>query len=340
MVNRSGNWSNDNVFVQVVGTNLDTNQQGHVDAGGTFVPAAVGQSGFGLPLSERATVPLPSLSGRIYLSLEQPLPFSVVDTPNGPGMAHPAGWVDSDPSLGILFDFFEFTNNASGMYCNSTAVDMFSLPMAITLRGSRQQTAGTIAAGGRTAIFDDVRNADGHGALVVGDRRIIAPSHGTESGRFDTGYFDDYVGRVWDKYAGTDLNVTAGTASYRLRVEGGAFNAYSGGTKVASFNRPSTQDVLFCNGALSAPNDGVSGPIAAILAAGINRTTLLDQPNQPSTDASTFYQQPRTHHYAKALHAHHTDGKVYGFAFDDVAGFASYIEDGAPTAVELSLDAF
>lgn len=34
------------------------------------------------------------------------------------------------------------------------------------------------------------------------------------------------------------------------------------------------------------------------------------------------------------------DGRAYGFAFDDVAGFASYIEDGAPSGFTLTLDAF
>jgi hypothetical protein len=34
------------------------------------------------------------------------------------------------------------------------------------------------------------------------------------------------------------------------------------------------------------------------------------------------------------------DGKAYGFAFDDVADFASYIQDTAPTGITLTLSAF
>ncbi len=40
------------------------------------------------------------------------------------------------------------------------------------------------------------------------------------------------------------------------------------------------------------------------------------------------------------MHAATQDGKAYGFAFDDVAGFASYIEDGAPKEITLTLTPF
>lgn len=104
--------------------------------------------------------------------------------------------------------------------------------------------------------------------------------------------------------------------------------------------RPSTRDVLFCHGALAAPNDGVTGPVAAVLGAGFNRSTLLTQPAQAATDAAGFYRDPTTNRYARALHKHTDSGRAYGFAFDDVAGFASYIQDTAPVAATLRLTPF
>ncbi|GHC96516.1 hypothetical protein GCM10010313_02900 [Streptomyces violarus] len=47
-----------------------------------------------------------------------------------------------------------------------------------------------------------------------------------------------------------------------------------------------------------------------------------------------------TNHYAKDMHAATQDGKAYGFAFDDVADFASYIQDTAPTGFRLTLTPF
>ncbi|MGW9430431.1 beta-1,3-glucanase family protein, partial [Streptomyces decoyicus] len=98
--------------------------------------------------------------------------------------------------------------------------------------------------------------------------------------------------------------------------------------------------VLFCDGTLAAPNDSTRGPVAAVLGAALNRSTLTSQAHQPTTDPAAFYQQRLTNHYARAMHAATRDGKAYGFAFDDVAGFASYIEDGAPKEITLTLTPF
>ena len=84
----------------------------------------------------------------------------------------------------------------------------------------------------------------------------------------------------------------------------------------------------------------LTGPVAAILAAAFNRSTLLDAAAQPATDPAGFYAGSVTNHYAQAMHANSKDAKAYGFAFDDVAGFASYIQDEAPSAVNVTLTPF
>jgi len=93
--------------------------------------------------------------------------------------------------------------------------------------------------------------------------------------------------------------------------------------------------VLYCNGALGAPNDGRTGPVAAQLGAAFNRSTLLTSADVPVSDPAAYYRAPITNHYSRVLHANTVDGRAYGFPFDDVGDFASYIQDGAPTVLGL-----
>ena len=53
-----------------------------------------------------------------------------------------------------------------------------------------------------------------------------------------------------------------------------------------------------------------------------------------------FYKNALTNHYSAAVHAATEDGRAYGFAFDDVADFASFIQDTAPTGIRLTLTPF
>jgi hypothetical protein len=279
------------------------------------------------------------MSGRIYTALGSKLKFKAVRDGNGnPALAYPAGWVSSDPNDAVLHDCAEFTYNPDGMFCNTTMVDMFSVPLSIHLTGDADQTTGTLRTGGRAQIFDALRGAGPFGPLVVGDRRVIAPGHGLDAGLFPADFFDGYIDRVWSTYASRDLRVTTNAGTFTGRVSGDRLS-FRGPADI-SFARPSTRDVLFCHGALAAPNDGITGPVAAILGAAFNRTTLAAHADQPAGDPAGFYRDDPVHRYAKAMHEATVDGKAYGFAFDDVGGRASYIQDGAPTSVTLTLTRF
>jgi hypothetical protein len=346
VTNDSGAAGNDAVRLYVVGTDLATGAQAHADAGGNLIPVSLSDNGsdgytdYSIPLagSGDTTIALPHMSGRIYFALGDPLRFKAVPDGNGnPALAYPAGWVESDPNYPVLHDFFEFTYDGSGMHCNNTQVDMFGVPSSVHLVGAADQTTGTLEAGGRGRIFAEVAAQAGFGSLVLDDLRVIAPGHGIEVGRFAADYFDGYLDDVWSKYAGETLTVHTGGADRTGRVTGGMFTFDDG---VAPISKPTTSDVFFCAGALAAPNDGLTGPVAAALGAGFNRSTLLASASQPTDDPAGFYATDPTNHYARIMHAHMTDGRAYGFPFDDVGGFASYIEDGAPTALHLTLTAF
>jgi hypothetical protein len=82
----------------------------------------------------------------------------------------------------VLHDFVEFTLDGAGMHCNTTMVDMFSIPLELRLDGQSSQTTGTLAAGGRNNIFNGVAAVADFRPLVVGDLRVIAPAHGIDAG--------------------------------------------------------------------------------------------------------------------------------------------------------------
>lgn len=344
--NRTGRFRDDEVFFYVVGTDLATGQQGYVRADGVFRPCALSDNGpdgfadLAVPIGAggSTSMTLPRMSGRVYVSIQRRLRFRVVlDGAGRPALQYPAGWVTGDPNFEVLHDCAEFTHSDAGMFCNTTAVDMFSIPLEIQLSGSRVQTTGALVDGGRAAVFAGVAAVPEFAGLVIGDLRVLAPGHGLDAGRFPAGYLDPLIDEAWTTYAGRDLRVRTGDRSVTGRVVGDALT-FDGG--VRSFRRPSTRDVLFCDGALAAPNDGISGPVAAVLGAGLNRSTLPDVADQPTTAPATFYRRPITNHYSRVVHAAHRDGKAYGFAFDDVADAASYVQDLAPTRFELIVAPF
>lgn len=345
VVNDTGAFDNANVHVYIVG-NVD-GRQVRVTPDGTLAPVALADNGadgftdyaISLSGSGETRLSLPYLSGRIYVSLGAKLKFKVVTDGNGdPALQYPAGWVASDPNYQVLHDCAEFTHNAAGMFCNTTMVDMFSVPLSIRLTGAQDQTTGTLRASGRAGAFAALRQVEEFSRLVVDDTRVIAPGHGLDAGLFPADYFAPYIDEVWSTYTGRDLTVTTNAGTFTGRVRGGQL-VFTGPAQV-SFARPSTRDVLFCHGALAAPNDGTTGPVAAVLGAGFNRTTLVGAAAQPTTDPASFYRTALTNHYAKAMHAATQDGRAYGFAFDDVADFASYVQDTAPTGIRLTLTPF
>ncbi|MFF0727310.1 beta-1,3-glucanase family protein [Streptomyces sp. NPDC004134] len=346
VVNKTGAYENSSISIYVVGN--EGGRQVRLTPDGSLAPIALGDNGpdgytdYAIPFagSGDTGLTLPNMSGRLYVALGGKLKMkAVTDGAGNAALAYPAGWVATDPNYPVLHDCMEFTLNDAGMFCNTTMVDMFSVPMSIHLTGADDQTTGALKDGARQQVFDTLAGTEGFGRLVDGDGlRVIAPGHGLDAGLFDGAYLDGYVDEVWSAYAGKDLKVTTNAGTFTGRVAGDRLS-FTGPADVA-FDRPPTRDVLFCDGKLAAPNDGTTGPVAAILGAALNRTTLRDHADQPVTDASAFYGTGVSNHYARVMHEVSKDGRAYGFAFDDVSGFASYIEDRAPQQLTLTLTPF
>ncbi|MFE2267040.1 glycoside hydrolase family 64 protein [Streptomyces griseosporeus] len=346
------------VYVYTLGTLLSTGQQGWADASGAFHPWPAGSvppvpapdaSIPGPAAGQSKTIRIPKLSGRIYFSYGRKLDFRLATG----GLVQPAVQNPSDPNHDILFNWSEYTLNDSGLWLNSTQVDMFSAPYAVGVQRADGSTVNTghLKPGGYNGVFSALRAQSGGWGGLVQTRsdgtvlRALSPGHGVESGALPASVMDDYINRVWQKYATTTLTVTPfadqPNTKYFGRVSGGVMNFTNGsGAVVTSFQKPDADSVFGCHKLLDAPNDQVRGPISRTLCAGFNRSTLLVNPNQPDTSSAAFYQDPVTNHYARAIHDRMADGKAYAFAFDDVGNHESLVHDGSPRQAYLTLDPF
>ncbi|MGW3309527.1 glycoside hydrolase family 64 protein [Streptomyces sp. NPDC001073] len=354
ITNNSGR--GDAVYIYDLGTNLATGQQGWADANGTFHAWPAGgnpptpapdASIPGPAAGQTSTIRIPKFSGRIYFSYGQKLVFKLTTG----GLVQPAVQNPSDPNRNILFNWSEYTLNDSGLWINSTQVDMFSAPYAVGVQRSDGSTVttGHLKAGGYTGFFNALRGQPGGWANLIQTRsdgtvlRALSPSYGIETGALPSTVMDDYINRVWTKYSSSTLTVTPfanqPNTKYFGRVSGNVMNfTNSSGAVVTTFQKPDAASIFGCYKYLDAPNDLVRGPISRTLCAGFNRSTLLVNPNQPDTSTASFYQDAVTNQYARKIHAQMADGKAYAFAFDDVGNQESLVNDGNPQQAYLTLD--
>ncbi|MEV0096861.1 glycoside hydrolase family 64 protein [Streptomyces sp. NPDC050738] len=356
LTNNSGR--GDQVFVYVIGTELATGRQGWADVNGTFHPWPAGgnpptpapdASIPGPANGQVKTIRMPKFSGRVYFSYGQKLIFKLTTG----GLVQPAVQNPSDPNANILFNWTEYTLNDSGLWINSTQVDMFSAPYAVGVKipNGTTRSTGHLKPGGYNGFFNALRSQSGGWANLIKTRsdgtilRALAPGHGIEAGALPATVMSDYVNRVWTKYSSQTLTVTPFTdqpsVKYFGRVSGNTMNfTNTSGAVVTSFQKPDSDSIFGCYKLLDAPNDLVRGPISRTLCAGYNRSTLLTNPNQPDASDTNFYKDAVTNHYSRNIHAQMVDGKAYGFAFDDVGAHESLVNDSNPQQAYITLDPF
>ncbi len=74
-------------------------------------------------------VTIPRLAGaRLWFSIGAKLTFLLNP---GPALVEPSVSNSADPNINVLWDFCEFTYNATELYANISAVDFFSIPVAL-----------------------------------------------------------------------------------------------------------------------------------------------------------------------------------------------------------------
>lgn len=355
VTNRSGL---DTVHLYLLGVDLDTNRLGYVDAGGTFHAWSLPGGGAPTPAPDVAisgpgnghstTISIPrNISGRVYFSYGTKLRFDLVSG----GLVQPAPWNPADPNAATLFDWSEFTYSDSGLWINSSQVDQFAAPHEVRATGTDGSTraTGATVAGGRQQVIQAITALPAFARTVISASdgtvlRVLSPGKATHLGLMSTSYLDPAIDRAWRTYESSTLTVEpygAAGVSYRGRTQGGRLVfTDTAGQAVASFAKPSTEDVWECDGALAAPNDQTVGPIARTLCAALHRGNLATQHVQPggAGAVSTFYTDEPADLYAKVIHAHMADGKAYGFAFDDVSEQESLVHSPSPASAGMVLE--
>jgi hypothetical protein len=365
-VSLQNNTGSDPVYAYVTGQALDNGNALmllQADGQTPYYPASPAATG--APLAVDCSIPLgpsgsaatvitiPHLAGaRIWFSIGSPLVFALNP---GPALVEPSVTNPGDPNINTQWDFAELTFNDAQLFANISFVDFACMPIALglTTTAGSQQTVGGLPAGGLDKICAGLTAqaaADGNGwneLIVTGggqNLRALSPTNGiVASPALLSGYYDSYVGQVWQKYSSASLTIDtqASFGAVSGQVSGGALT-FAG---VGSFAQPSAADIFGCNSGPFSPA-GLSAEMLAILprlAAAFNRSTLLTDSDQPDGEnPAGYYATAVTNHYARIVHATTVDGRGYAFPYDDVAptGGADQsgaVSDGSPALLSVTL---
>jgi len=345
-ITNSTSYSNSAIKVYVVGINPQNGAWSSLQASGS-VAALSASPAPGLPLNAQTTTfPLPYLgSARIYFAVNGTLNIQG----SGGAATQPAGWVQSDPSYQTLFDWIEYDYAAgAGLYCNTTQVDMFGLPITIQIgvNGAPSGSMLGMGPGARSSIFSAIRALGApFSNLIVSnngtDLRVIYPGFAIASGLFPSTYLDSYIQSVWTYYQKNTMTLnTTAYSTWSGTVSGAAFTFTQNGQTV-TIAQPSTSDTLQCAGPLASGTSAAGSRIEALIAAGLNRGSLLTGTSQPDINPSDFYQTAPIHQYAKIMHQYGLQNRSYAFAYDDEGGFdATIAYTGAGPSLNVVLSAF
>jgi Beta-1,3-glucanase len=336
------NTGSDTVYAFVTGLSIsDNNALVLLESDGQTLYYPSSPPSAGSPLAANCAIPLgpsggapvtitvPQLAGaRLWFSVGTPLTFLLNP---GPALVEPSVTNPSDPNIDIAWDFAEFTYNSAQLFANISMVDFTCLPIGLTLTdasGSAQSVAGLPSGGLDTVCSGLTAQQDTDGNpwtnLIVASSgqnlRVLSPQNGiVYNSSFLSGYYDDYVSQVWQKYESATLTVDT-QASYGT-VTGQVSNGLLTFPGVGTFARPATADIFSCStGPFSTA--GASGEVLAIiprLAAAFNRSTLLVDSSQPDGESpADYYANATTNHYARIVHATLASGLGYAFPYDDV----------------------
>ncbi|KAL1647677.1 hypothetical protein SLS58_002478 [Diplodia intermedia] len=350
------NTTSSNVYAYITGQAIDNNNALFIlkaDGASAYYPTSPSKEG--ADLSDDASIPLgapgstktvtiPHLAGaRIWFCVDDKLTFLLNP---GPALVTPSVTNNSDPNINKNWDFCEFTWNSSQLYANITYVDFVGISVGLKLTntaGATQSVTGMPENGLDTvcSALQTQSNTDGApwSSLIVknssgGNLRALSPNNGAVTGNDFGTYFQDYVNRVWSKYASESLNVNTqasfGTVSGKITNNQFVFDT-------ETFSQPSSADIFSCSTGPFANASGsqLRNAIIPRLAAAFNRSTLLVDTTTPATSVDEYYKDSITNHYSRIVHEANTDKRGYAFPYDDVAPDSGVdqsgsVFDGAP----------
>jgi Beta-1,3-glucanase len=210
------------------------------------------------------------------------------------------------------YDFIEHTIGAAQYNGNTTRVDAFGLKIAMRLHcadgydvtvGEDYETFQEDRAVTFQKFQDEVPDEFKHLAQMSAPYRILQPG----AGEFRTGglyehYYDASADAIW---------AANGLTLPKPGPNGAGLGAY-----------PNVSAALMRH---------VGGTAGALSPDG----KLLDK--NLWQDAASFYSAPPADYYAKFWHVHGLNGKAYGFPYDDVGGYSSYISHKNPLYLVIAI---
>jgi beta-galactosidase len=349
--NTNGAFTDDQVYVAIIGINPATGVFSWVKPDGTIAPMQVsdndapnhltagGQnySNYFFTLAQAKTIQLPQLnSGRIYVGLGSPVFIKVLaDATGNIGFAGPNPQNPTDPNINVNFDWYEFTYNGT-LFINTTQVDEFGFPLTEDVYGGNHtQHLQTGITQRRSDLFTAYANEVSPAFQPVPSStfRIMAPAKGSfAAGQPNGNYFDAYIDQMWNLYSTTNLVVDlfGGTRRFVGTVQNNqlVFNEVDKNTLAVLsgpyvINKPTTQDVLLGAGALAQGNTPEVLQLEAQICAAFNRHVMEDVTKWATPSA--WYAASPSNEYARFWHDHGISGLAYGFAYDDVSNASSSI---------------
>jgi hypothetical protein len=306
------------------------------------------------------TMMFPQLSSaRIYVSSGGGLQVCCNSAAGSPP-SEPIGWSSTEPNYNTPFDWAELNWDNLVLGGNVTQVDMFGLPLLLTLKGkSTTVDQPGISNAGFSQRFQTIMSAyQTLGApwtqLIVSDSnnkplRVISPYHGIQSGVFPSNALDSYISQVFSFYQSNSLAVTAscGQDGYILHTffgstSGGVLVFSEGGTPRFQFLQPNTLTVytneISANPTPASPlYNCLSAVVAAKLGAAFIRTNLLVNTNLDACNTSQFYVNSPIQKYAQLFHVYAVNHLAYSFPYDDTCGQSSYIAIDDPTGMTITV---
>jgi len=212
----------------------------------------------------------------------------------------------------MYFDFIEFTIGPTRFNGNTTRVDAFGLKIATRLHcadgfdvavGEDYSTFLEDRAVTFQKFLDEVPDEFKPLAQIQAPYRIVQPGAGDfKAGGTYEHYYDAYVDQIW---------AANGLAIPKPGANASGLGAY-----------PNISAAIFRH---------VGEKAQSFTAAGqLNDKALW-------ADSSSFYGAPPANYYAKFWHAHALNGKAYGFPYDDVGGYSSYVSHDNPQYILVAI---
>jgi hypothetical protein len=316
-------------------------------------------------------------AGRLYISTGGPVLFAIdaLGNPIPPSSADPKD--PSYKLRWDFFEATYIPAGSDGLFnFNLSTVQSANLPLGFAVAGTEPSTRAPVsyvrgwAAGGYDKFLTDLQgNADFRGLELPGTQRVLAP--GTAIAAFDQkvissplmagDYFKVYVEKVWDRFTGIDLTFVGDPPpksntfmTWIGRVQGGqfVFTTDHPGMVPIVLNVPSTSDLFENNFLFCASGGGTPGSLQqnyalqlfGTLCAAFNRSVMMTVTELANSsdcawcrDVSSFYQDPTTNHYSRAIHANTIDGLAYAFQSDDHCDVSSFVSLLNPSGLTISL---